>query len=95
MGSTAITYAAIALAIALVCLLGGFLWGRSNLQAGIELAVEREQASLDAREFAMRQQLEDAIAEIARLRPLAISSQAAGWMSTPRICLICSMCLAG
>jgi hypothetical protein len=65
------TYAAVALAIALVCLLGGFLWGRSNVRTQVEEAVEKEHVALDAREFAMRQQLEDSVAEIARLRPLA------------------------
>jgi len=71
MGSHAITYAVVALAIAVVCLLAGFFWGRSNLRAQIEEAVEKEHVALDAREFSMRTQLEDAIAEIANLRPLA------------------------
>ena len=71
MGSHAITYAVVALAIAAVCLIGGFVWGRSNVKAQIENAVEKEHVALDAREFAMRTQLEDAIAEIAKLRPLA------------------------
>jgi hypothetical protein len=71
MGSSAITYAVVALAIAAGCLIAGFLWGRSNLKAQLEDAVEKEHVALDAREFAMRTQLEDAIAEIAKLRPLA------------------------
>ena len=71
MGSHAVTYAVVALAIAAVCLVAGFLWGRSNVRAQIEHAVEKEHVALDAREFAMRTQLEDAIAENARLRPLA------------------------
>ena len=71
MGSHAITYAVVALAIAAVCLVAGFLWGRSNVRAQIEHAVEKEHVALDAREFAMRTQLEDAIAENVRLRPLA------------------------
>ncbi|HEY2468332.1 MAG TPA: hypothetical protein VGI45_10925 [Terracidiphilus sp.] len=71
MGSTTITYAAVALAVGLVCLLIGFLRGRSNVRAKVEQAVEEGLVSLDAREFAMRQQLDEAIGEIARLRPLA------------------------
>ncbi|HXS78367.1 MAG TPA: hypothetical protein VN753_19465 [Terracidiphilus sp.] len=71
MGSAAIIYAVVALALALACLAGGFFWGRSNVRAQIEDAVEKEHVALDAREFAMRTQLEDAIAENARLRPLA------------------------
>lgn len=71
MGSAAIIYAVVALAVALACLAGGFFWGRSNVRAQIEDAVEKEHVALDAREFAMRTQLEDAIAENARLRPLA------------------------
>jgi hypothetical protein len=71
MGSHAVIYAVAALAVALLCLLAGFQWGRTNVKAQIEDAIEKEHVALDAREFAMRQQLEDAIAEIARLRPLA------------------------
>lgn len=71
MGSHAISYAVVALAIAAACLFAGFVWGRSNVKAQIEYAVEKEHVALDAREFAMRTQLEDAIAEVARLRPLA------------------------
>ena len=71
MGSHAITYGVVALGIAAACLLAGFVWGRSNVKAQVEEAVEKEHVALDAREFAMRTQLEDAIAEIAKLRPLA------------------------
>ena len=71
MGTHAITYAIVALAIAAVCLIAGFFWGRSNVKAQIEEAVEKEHVALDAREFSMRTQLEDAIAELARLRPAA------------------------
>jgi len=71
MGSHAITYAVVALAVAVVCLIAGFSWGRSNVRAQIENAVEKEHVALDAREFAMRTQLEDAIAEVAKLRPSA------------------------
>jgi hypothetical protein len=71
MGSHAITYALAALAIAVVSLVAGFAWGRSNVKAQIEEAVEKEHVALDAREFSMRTQLEDAIAELAKLRPAA------------------------
>jgi hypothetical protein len=71
MGSTTISYAVLALAVGIPCLLAGFFWGRSNLKSNVEKAVEQEHVSLDAREFAMRQQLDEAITEIARLRPLA------------------------
>jgi len=71
MGSHAITYAVVALAIAVVCLIAGFLWGRSDVKAKVEQVVEKEHVALDMREFTMRQQLDEAIAEIARLRPSA------------------------
>lgn len=71
MGSHALIYAVVALAISAACLFAGFSWGRSNVKAQIEQAVEKEHVALDAREFAMRTQLEDAIAEVSRLRPLA------------------------
>lgn len=71
MGSTAVIYGVVALALALVCLFLGFFWGRSNVKLKLEQAFEQDHVSLDAREFAMRQQLDDAMAEVARLRPLA------------------------
>ena len=71
MGTTTISYAIVASVVGIACLLAGFLWGRSNLQSKVEEAVEEGHAALDAREFAMRQQLDEAIAEIGRLRPLA------------------------
>lgn len=71
MGSHTATYAAVALAIAIVSLLAGFSWGRSDLKSKIEAALEKASVSLDAREFAMRQQLDEAFAEVSRLRPLA------------------------
>jgi hypothetical protein len=71
MGSTTITCAVVALATGLACLVAGFLWGRSNLQSRVEQAVEEGAASLDTREFTMRQQLDKAMDEVARLRPLA------------------------
>lgn len=71
MGGTAIIYAGVALVVGLVCLIAGFFWGRSNLNAKVQQAVEEGAAALDAREFAMRRQLDEAVAEVARLRPLA------------------------
>lgn len=71
MGSHTITYAAVALAIAVISLLVGFFWGRSDLKSKIEIALEKASVALDAREFAMRQQLDEAFAQVARLRPLA------------------------
>jgi len=71
MGSHAIAYAVVALAVAAACLIAGFVWGRSNVKAQVENAVEKEHVALDAREFAMRTQLEDAIAEVSKLRPIA------------------------
>lgn len=56
---------------ALVCFVVGFLLGKSNLKSKVEHALEEGRGALDAREFAMRQQLEDALSEAARLRPLA------------------------
>lgn len=71
MGNLTISYAIVVLAVGLASLLAGFLWGRSNLKLKLEQAIEEGASSLDAREFAMRQRLDEAIAEIARLRPLA------------------------
>lgn len=71
MGSTTIIYGVVALAVAIVFLCLGFFWGRSNVKAKVEQALEQEHSALDAREFAMRRQLDEAIAEIARLRTRA------------------------
>jgi len=71
MGSTAIVFSVVGTVVALVCLLVGFLWGRSNLKARVEQALEDGHGGLDFREFAIRQQLDEAVAEVARLRPLA------------------------
>lgn len=57
--------------VALLCFIVGFFLGKSNLKSKIEKALEEGHGALDAREFTMRQQLEDAMAEAARLRPLA------------------------
>lgn len=68
MGSTAIVMGAVAVAIALICLLLGYHWGRSNLRSQIEDAIKKERISLDAREFTLREQLDDQMAELAALR---------------------------
>jgi hypothetical protein len=71
MGSTQIVLVVAAIVVAVVCFAAGFLYGRSNLKARIEQALEDGHGGLDFREFAIRQQLDEAVAEVARLRPLA------------------------
>jgi hypothetical protein len=71
MGSTAIIHGVVALAAALVGVFIGFLLGRSKVKQQVEQALDLARTSLDAREFAMRQQVDQAMDEIARLRPLA------------------------
>jgi FtsZ-interacting cell division protein ZipA len=68
MGSTAIVMGAVAVAIALICLLLGYRWGRSKLRSQIEEAIKKERISLDAREFTLREQLDDQMAELVALR---------------------------
>jgi len=71
MGRTEIVLIVSAILVAIVCFVVGFLLGRSNLKARIEQALEDGHGGLDFREFAIRQQLDEAVAEVARLRPLA------------------------
>ena len=71
MGSHATIYVLVAVAIALVGILIGFVWGRTNVKSQVEDALEKERLALASREFTVRQQLDDAITELARLRPLA------------------------
>ncbi len=71
MGSTAIIYAAVAVGLALACLLAGRVWGRSNVQSQVEDAVEAARKSADAREFTLREQLDQKMTEVAKLVPLA------------------------
>jgi hypothetical protein len=71
MGRTEIVLIVAAVVVAIVCFAVGFLYGRSNLKARIEQALEDGHGGLDFREFAIRQQLDEAVAEVARLRPLA------------------------
>jgi hypothetical protein len=71
MGSTATIIGAIALATGLVSLLCGYLWGRSNAKSQVEAAVDQAQRSFDAREFALREELEEKMLEIAQFRARA------------------------
>lgn len=68
MGNTATLIGAIALAAGLVCLLFGYLWGRSNVKSQVEDALDQARISADAREFALRQQLDEKMIEIAQFR---------------------------
>jgi hypothetical protein len=67
MGSSAILIALIGVAVALACLFGGFVWGRNNIKWQVEDAVKKERTSVVAREFSLRQQLEEKMVEVATL----------------------------
>ena len=71
MGSSATMIAAVALATGLVCLLCGFFWGRSNVRSQVEDALDRARVSADAREYALREQLEETMLELSRSRARA------------------------
>jgi len=71
MGSTATLMGAIALATGLICLFCGYLWGRSNVRSQIEDALDKARISADAREFALREALEEKMVELAELRARA------------------------
>jgi len=75
MGSNAIIIGAVALATGLVCLLCGYLWGRSNVKAQVEDAVDQARRSFDAREFALREELEEKMVELAQFHARAESLQ--------------------
>jgi hypothetical protein len=68
MGSTATLIGAIALATGLACLFFGYLWGRSNVKSRVEDALDQARISADAREFALRQQLDEKMVENAEFR---------------------------
>jgi len=70
-GSTVIVFYVGATGVAVLCFVVGFLLGKSNLKSKIEQALAEAHGAFDTREFAMRQQLDEAFAEVARLRPLA------------------------
>ena len=76
MGSSAILIGAIALGTALICLFAGFRWGRSNVRSQIEDALDMARVSADAREFALREQLDQKMLEVSELRARAEEVQA-------------------
>lgn len=71
MGHTATLIGAVALASGLICLLCGFLWGRSNLRSQVEDAVDLVRRSADAREFDLREQLDQKMLELSQFRAQA------------------------
>jgi hypothetical protein len=71
MGHTAILIGAAALGIALLCLFAGYRWGRSNVRSQIEDALDMARVSADAREFALREQLDEKMLEVSELRAQA------------------------
>ena len=68
MGSSFILVGAVALGTGLVCLVCGYFWGRSNVRSQIEDALDKARISADAREFAVREELDDRMLELAELR---------------------------
>lgn len=71
MGSTVILVGAVALGTGVVSLICGYLWGRSNVRSQIKDALDKARISADAREFAVREELDDRILELAELRTRA------------------------
>jgi hypothetical protein len=71
MGHTATLIGAVALASGLICLLCGYLWGRANLRSQVEDAVDLVRRSADAREFDLREQLDQKMLEVSELRAQA------------------------
>ncbi len=71
MGSTVILVGAVALGTGLVCLFCGFLWGRSNVRSQIEDALDQSRISADAREYSVREALDEKMVELAELRARA------------------------
>jgi hypothetical protein len=71
MGSSFIVVGAVALGTGLVSLICGYLWGRSNVRSQIEDALDKARISADAREFSVREELDDRILELAELRARA------------------------
>lgn len=71
MGHTATLIGAVALATGLLCLLCGYLWGRSNLKSQVEDAVDLVRRSADAREFDLREQLDQKMLELSEFRAQA------------------------
>jgi hypothetical protein len=71
MGSSVILVGAVALGTGLICLICGYLWGRSNVRSQIEDALDKARVSADAREFSVREELDDKMLELAELRASA------------------------
>ena len=68
MGSTVILVGAVALGASLVSLICGYFWGRSNVRSQIEDALDKARISADAREFSVREELDEKMVELADLR---------------------------
>jgi hypothetical protein len=68
MGHTAVMIAAVSVATAIICLCAGYFLGRTNVRLRVEDALKKERISADAREYTLRQQLEDKMAETSDLR---------------------------
>jgi hypothetical protein len=71
MGNTAILIGAVALGTALICLFLGYRWGRSNVRSQVEDALDMARVSADAREFALREQLDEKMLELGEVRARA------------------------
>ena len=71
MGSTAILIGAVALGTALIFLFLGYRFGRSNVKSQVEGALDMARVSADAREFALREQLDDQMVELGKFRARA------------------------
>lgn len=76
MGASAIVIGAVALASGLICLFLGYMWGRSNVRSQVESALDQARVSADAREFALREQLEEMMVELSKFRARAEESPA-------------------
>lgn len=71
MGHSVILVGAVALGTGLICLVCGYFWGRSNVRSQIEDALDKARISADAREFSVREELDDKMLELAGLRARA------------------------
>ncbi len=68
MGNTLIFVGAVAAGTGLVCLICGYFWGRSNVRSQVADALDKARVSADAREFSVREELEEKMVELAELR---------------------------
>jgi hypothetical protein len=71
MASSLIVGGAVALGSSLVSLISGYFWGRSNVRSQIEDALDKARVSADAREFTVREELDERLVELAQYRTLA------------------------